>query len=107
MVDLLTISQTSLHNKQVMQRRQIFDRVVFIVKMIGKRGTSCRGTGSSEAVSTLCDEKVDHGTFLKTVLLAKYDNQACPWEWDSHGKCPMGWDCTHCISHGTYGTVAM
>ena len=18
--------------------------------------------------------------------------QACPWEWDSHGKCPMGWD---------------
>ena len=43
--------------------------------MIGKRGTSCRGTGSSEAVSTLCDEKVDHGTFLETVLLlAKYDN---------------------------------
>ena len=20
--------------------------------------------------------------------------QACPWEWDSHGKCPMGWDGT-------------
>ena len=57
-----------------MQRRKILDRVVFIVKMIGKRGASYRGTGSSEAVSTLCDEKVDHGTFLKTVLLAKYDN---------------------------------
>ena len=43
--------------------------------MIGKRGMSYRGTGSSEAVSTLCDEKVDHGTFLEPVfLLAKYDN---------------------------------
>ena len=75
MVDLLAISQTSLHNKQVMQRRQILDRVVSIVKMIGKRGTSNRGAGSAEAVSTLCDEKVDHGTFLETALLfAKYDN---------------------------------
>ena len=74
-VDLLTVSQTSLHNKQVMQRRQILDRVVSIVKMIGKRGTNYRGTGCSEAVSTLCDEKVDHGTFLETVLLlAKCDN---------------------------------
>ena len=44
-VDLLTVSQTSLHNKQVMQRRKILDRVVSIVKMIGKWGTSCRGTG--------------------------------------------------------------
>ena len=25
-------------------------------------------------MSTLCDEKVDHGTFLETVLLANYDN---------------------------------
>ena len=74
-VDLLTVNQTSLHNKQVMQRKQIFGRVVSIVKMIGKRGTSYRETGSLEAVSTLCDEKVDHGTFLETVLLlAKYDN---------------------------------
>ena len=74
-VDLLTVSQTSLHKKQVMQRRQILDRVVSIWKMIGKTGTIYRGIGSSETVSTLCDEKVDHGTFLETVLLlAKYDN---------------------------------
>ena len=74
-VDLPTVTQTSLHNKQVMQRRQILDRVVSIVKMIGKKGTSYRETGSLEVVSTLCDEKVDHGTFLETVLLlAKYDN---------------------------------
>ena len=64
-VDLLTVSQTSLHNKQVMQRGQILDRVVSIVKMIGKQGTSYRETGSSEGVSTLCDEKVDHGTLLE------------------------------------------
>ena len=58
-----------------MQRRQILDRVVSIVKMVGKLGTSYRETGSSEVVSALCDEKVDHGTFLETVLLlAKYDN---------------------------------
>ena len=58
-----------------MQRRQIVDRVVSIVKMIGKRGTSYRGTGNWEAVSTSCDEKVDHGIFLETVLLlAKYNN---------------------------------
>ena len=67
-VDLLTVSQTSLHNKQVMQKRQILDRVFSIVKMIGKRGTSYRGTGSLEEVSTLCDEKIDCGTFLETVL---------------------------------------
>ena len=42
---------------------------------MGKRRTIYRGTGSSDAVSTLCDKKVDHGTFLETVLLlAKYDN---------------------------------
>ena len=46
-----------------------------LVKMMGKRGTIYRGTGSSDAVSTLCDKKVDHGTFLETVLLlAKYNN---------------------------------
>ena len=58
-VDLLTVSQTSLRNKQVMQRRQILDRVVSIVEMIGKRGTSYGGTGSSGAASTLCNKKVD------------------------------------------------
>ena len=52
-----------------MQRRQILDRVVSIVKMIGKRGASYRGTRSLKAVSNLCDEKVDHETFLETLLL--------------------------------------
>ena len=25
--------------------------------------------------------------------------------WESHGKSPVGWDSTHCISHWTHGTV--
>ena len=74
-VDLLIVNQTSLHNKHVVQRRPILDSVVSILKMIEKRGTSCKGTGSLEAMSTLCDKKVDHGTFLETVLLlAKHDD---------------------------------
>ena len=36
-VDLLTVSQTSLSYKQVMQRRPILDRVVSILKMIENR----------------------------------------------------------------------
>ena len=49
---------------------------------------------------------------LERAELQADNEQACLWEWESHGKCPMGWDgmgwdCTHCISHGTYGTVAM
>ena len=43
--------------------------------MIGKRGMSYQETGSSEEVHTLINEKIDHRTFLETVLLlAKYDN---------------------------------
>lgn len=42
--------------------------------MIGKRGLSYRGTSSNEAVYTLNDHTIDHGTFLETViLLSKYD----------------------------------
>ena len=74
-LDLLAVSQTSLRNQQIMQRRQILDRLVSIVKMIGKREMSYRETGSSEEVHTLINEKINHGTFLKTVfLLVKYDN---------------------------------
>ena len=62
-MDFLTVSQTSLRNQKVMQRRQI----VPIVKMIGKREMSYRGSESSEEVHTLINEKIDHGTFLETV----------------------------------------
>ena len=89
LVDLLPVSQTLLHKKQVMQRRQILDRVVSIVKMIGKWETIYRGTGSSETVSTLYDEKVDHGRFLEIVLLlTKYDDiLKCHWKMLSKNVC--------------------
>ena len=68
-------NDTSLLNKHVMRRKLVLDRIVSIIKMIGKRGMSYRGTGGAEKVSSLCDEEVDHGTFLETVLLlTKYDN---------------------------------
>ena len=44
-VDLLSFSQTLLHNKQVMSRKPIPNRVVSILKMIEKWGTNYRGTG--------------------------------------------------------------
>ena len=73
--DMIPSSHLSLSRQQVIQRRLILDRVVSIVKMIGKRGTSYRGRADSEAVSTLPDESKDHGLFLECVLLvAKYDS---------------------------------
>ena len=32
--------------------------------------------------------------WVSTSVLVLGGYQACPWEWDSHGKCPMGWDGT-------------
>ena len=42
-VDLLTVSQTSLHNKQVMQRRQILHRVGLHGENDGKTGKQAVG----------------------------------------------------------------
>ena len=43
----------------------------------------------------------------KDIVIESKNYQACPWEWDSHGKHPMGWDgmgwdgtTNICISHG-------
>ena len=52
----------------------IVDRVVSIVKVIGKRGMPYRGKAGCEAVNVLANDRVDHGTFLEIVILvAKYD----------------------------------
>ena len=51
----------------------MLERIVDIVKVIGKRGLSYRGT-QFEAAYTLDDMSIDHGTFLELViLLGKYD----------------------------------
>ncbi len=52
----------------------MLERVVDVVKVIGKRGLSYRGS-QSEAAYTLEDISVDHGNFLELILLiSKYDN---------------------------------
>lgn len=51
----------------------MLERIVDIVKVIGKRGLSYRGT-QSEAAYTLDDISIDHGNFLELIiLLGKYD----------------------------------
>lgn len=57
----------------ILGRRQILERIVEIIKLIGKRGLSYRGD-QNESASTLADENLDHGNFLEIVkLLSKFD----------------------------------
>lgn len=70
---LLFSTQLELNNKQIMKRRQILDRVINVLKLVGKRGLSYR-RNENEAAYSLLDESLDHGTFLEIILLlAKYD----------------------------------
>lgn len=56
------------------KRWQVLERVVNIVKLIGKRTLSYRGN-KSEAAHSLADMLVDHGNFLDILLLlSKYDS---------------------------------
>lgn len=66
-------SQMSAHREQVKKRRQVLERVVDVVKVLGKRGLSYRQV-ENEAAYTLDDNTIDHGNFLELiVLLGKYD----------------------------------
>ena len=66
-------SQISAHREQVKKRRQVLERVVDVVKVLGKRGLSYRHV-ANEAAYTLDDQTIDHGNFLELVLLlGKYD----------------------------------
>ncbi|KAI2665801.1 Zinc finger MYM-type protein 1 [Labeo rohita] len=69
---LLSGSQLSSHRKQIRKKRQVLERVVDVVKMIGKRGLNYRS--QNEAAYMLDDCNIDHGNFLEViVLLSKYD----------------------------------
>lgn len=58
--------------EQVTKRRQVMERIVDVVRVIGKRGLSYRG--HSESAHTLGNEEADRGNFLEILLLlAKYD----------------------------------
>ncbi len=43
---LLMESQLSVHREQVRRRRQVLERIIDVIKVIGKRGLSYRGTKS-------------------------------------------------------------
>lgn len=65
-------NQISLRREQIRRRRQVLQKIVDIVKLIGKRGLCCRGNKLEAAY--LEDIAVDYGNFLEFVLLlSKYD----------------------------------
>ncbi|GLV33262.1 hypothetical protein CBL_08430 [Carabus blaptoides fortunei] len=66
-------NQMSVYRAQIRKRREILQRIIDIVKFIGKRGLSYRGD-KLEAAYSLEDMSTDHGNFLElVVLLSKYD----------------------------------
>lgn len=70
---LLEGRQLRGNREQVKKRRQVLERIVEVVKVIGKRGLSCRQK-HNEATYTLDDESLDHGNFLEIIrLLGTYD----------------------------------
>uniref|UniRef100_A0AAQ5XSS1 DUF4371 domain-containing protein n=1 Tax=Amphiprion ocellaris TaxID=80972 RepID=A0AAQ5XSS1_AMPOC len=70
---LLEGRQLTGHREQVKKRRQVLERVVEVVKVIGKRGLSYRQE-HNEAAYTLDNDSIDHGNFLELIiLLGKYD----------------------------------
>lgn len=70
---LLEDKQMSIHREQVRKKREVMERVVEIIRVIGKRGLSYRAD-KNEAAYSLKEKAVDHGNFLELILLLKrYD----------------------------------
>lgn len=60
---LLFSKQMKEREEQVTKRRQVMEKIVDVVKVIGKRGLSYRG--HSESAHTLGDEGTEHGFFIE------------------------------------------
>ncbi|XP_034051779.1 uncharacterized protein LOC117532559 [Gymnodraco acuticeps] len=55
------------------RKRQVLERIIDVLKLIGQSGLSYSGT-QAEALYTQDDDTIDHGNFLEMiVLLGKYD----------------------------------
>lgn len=67
---LLFSNQLSKRKETVKKNRQILERVIDAVKLIGKRGLSYRGN-YHEAAYTLDNSSLDHGNFLEILLLIR------------------------------------
>lgn len=72
---LLFTRQKNLQKEKIRTNRQVLERIIDVVKVIGKRGLSYRGTSSeSESAYSLDNSMIDHGNFLELILLlSKYD----------------------------------
>ncbi|XP_069493780.1 zinc finger MYM-type protein 1-like isoform X1 [Ambystoma mexicanum] len=69
---LLFHPQKLARSEQIRKRRNILERVIDVLKVIGKRGLSFRG--KSESKAELDNVELDHGNFLEILLLlSKYD----------------------------------
>ena len=69
----LPFSEQQVKYIQVKTNRQVMERVIDVVKLIGKRGLRYCGSKTVAAYS-LDDSSLDHGNFLELVkLLGKYD----------------------------------
>jgi len=59
------------------KNRQIFERIIAVIKLIGKRGLSYRSK-RNEAAYSLNHHNLCHGNFLEImILLSKYDPIIC------------------------------
>ena len=68
------IKAQQVQSQEIENNRAILSRVITVVKLLGKRGLSYRGS-TFEAAYTLDKYNLDHGNFLEIVLtLAKYDD---------------------------------
>ncbi|KAF0748187.1 RNA-directed DNA polymerase from mobile element jockey [Aphis craccivora] len=72
-IDVLLFKyQLTKRMQEVGHRRMIFQRIVDVIKLIGKRGLSSQG--AYESAKDLANINVSHGNFLDILLLlAKYD----------------------------------
>ena len=71
--NLLAHGEMSANRELVRKCSQVFERVIELTKVIGKKGICYRGT-PSEAAYTLDNSCMDHGNFLEMIiLLSKYD----------------------------------
>lgn len=72
---LMFTNEGSIRQKNIIERKQVLERIIDVVKLIGKRGLAFRAH-RSESVSSLSLEnnEADHGNFLEIILLlSKYD----------------------------------
>jgi len=62
-----------LKQLEIQKNREILERIIETIKIIGKRGLSFRGK-RNEAAYSLTDETLDHGTFIEILILfGKFD----------------------------------